>query len=56
VTFVKGYTFKKVKTSLGPYTYVFRYGMLVKIVPCGPQVELSERYTNDLIRQIESME
>jgi len=56
VTFVKGYTFKKVKTSHGPYTYVSRYGKLVKVVPCGPHVEFSARYTNDLIHQIESME
>jgi hypothetical protein len=56
VTFVNGYTFRKVKTSHGPDMYVTRYGKLVKIVPCSPHVEFSDRYTTDLIRQIESME
>jgi hypothetical protein len=56
VTFVNGYTFTKVKTSHGPDMYVSRYGKLVKIVPFSPQVKFSERYTSDLIRQIESME
>jgi len=56
VTFVNGYTFRKVKTSHGPDMYVSRYGKLVKIVPFSPQVEFSEKYTSDLIHQIESME
>ncbi len=56
MTFVNGYTFTKVKTSHGPDMYVSRYGKLVKIVPCSPRAELSERYTFDLIRQIESMD
>jgi len=56
VTFANGYTFTKVKTSHGPDMYVSRYGKLVKIVPFSPQVEFSERYTSDLIHQIESLE
>jgi hypothetical protein len=36
--------------------YVSRYGKLVKIVAFSPQVEFSEKYTSDLIRQIESVE
>ncbi|HII78845.1 MAG TPA: hypothetical protein HA261_00160 [Methanosarcina sp.] len=56
MTFAKGYTFTKVKTSHGPNMYVSRYGKLVRIVPCSPHVELSESYANALIRQIEAME
>jgi hypothetical protein len=56
MNFVNGYAFTKVKTSHGPDMYVSRYGKLVKVVPCSPHVELSERYANDLIRQIESLE
>ncbi len=56
MTFAKGYNFTKVKTSHGPDMYVSRYGKLVRVVPCGPHVELSERYANDLIRQIEAMD
>ncbi|BAW30550.1 hypothetical protein SAMN02910340_00608 [Methanosarcina thermophila] len=56
MTFVEGYAFTKVKTSHGTDIYVSRYGKLVKIVPCSPHVKFSERYTTDLIRQIESME
>jgi hypothetical protein len=56
MTFVNGYNFTKVKTSHGPDMYVSRYGKLVKVVSCSPHVELSERYTSDLIHQIESME
>jgi predicted RNA binding protein YcfA (HicA-like mRNA interferase family) len=56
MTLDKGYTFTKVKTSHGPDMYVTRYGKLVRIVPCSPQVEISEKYANDLIRQIEAME
>lgn len=55
-TFAKGYTLTKVKTSHGPDMYVSRYGKLVRVVPCSPHVEVSERYANDLIRQIEAME
>ncbi|WP_158024055.1 hypothetical protein [Methanosarcina horonobensis] len=54
MTFPKGYTFTKVKTSHGPKIYVAQFGKLVRVVPCSPQVEVSERYANDLIRQIES--
>jgi len=54
MTFTKGYTFTKVKTSHGPEMYVTQFGKLVKVVPCSPQMEISERYANDLIRQIES--
>lgn len=56
MTFVNGYTFTKVKTSHGPDMYVSRFGKLVKIVPCNPHAEFSEKYTSDLIYQIESME
>jgi hypothetical protein len=56
MTFVNGYTFTKVKTSHGPDMYISRYGKLVKVVPCSPHVELSERYAIDLIHQIESIE
>ncbi len=56
MTFVNGYTFKKVKTSHGPDMYVSRFGKLVKVVPCSAHVELSERYTSDLIHQIETLE
>lgn len=56
MTFSKGYTFTKVKTSHGPDMYVSRYGKLVRVVPCSPHVEICERYANDLIRQIEAME
>ncbi|WP_156161264.1 MULTISPECIES: hypothetical protein [unclassified Methanosarcina] len=54
MTFPKGYTFTKVKTSHGPEMYVTRFGKLVKVVPCNPQVKISERYASNLIRQIES--
>lgn len=54
MTFPKGYTFTKVKTSRGPEMYVTQFGKLVRVVSCNPQVEISERYVNDLIRQIES--
>ncbi|WP_155395983.1 hypothetical protein [Methanosarcina mazei] len=56
MTFAKGYNFTKVKTSHGPDMYVSRYGKLVRVIPCGPHVELSERYATDLIRQIEAMD
>jgi hypothetical protein len=56
VAFVNGYTVTKVRTSHGPDMYVSRYGKLVKIVPCSPHVEFSEKYTRDLIHQIESIE
>lgn len=54
MTFPNGYTFTKVKTSHGPEVYITQFGKLVRVVPCSPQVEISERYANDLIRQIES--
>jgi hypothetical protein len=54
MTLSMGYTFTKVKTSHGPEVYVTQFGKLVKVVPCSPQVEISERYASDLIRQIES--
>jgi hypothetical protein len=54
MTFPKGYTFTKVKTSRGPEMYVTQFGKLVKVVPCSPQVKISERYASDLIRQIET--
>lgn len=54
MTFSMGYTFMKVKTSHGPEVYVTQFGKLVKVVPCSPQVEISERYASNLIRQIES--
>jgi len=56
MTLLKGYTFTKVRTSHGPDMYISKYGKLVRVVPCSPHVELSERYTSDLIRQIKSME
>jgi hypothetical protein len=56
MTLVNGYTFTKVRTSHGPDMYVSRYGKLVKIVPCNPHEGFSEKYTNDLIHQIESMD
>ena len=56
MTFAKGYNFMKVRTSHGPDIYVSRFGRLVKVVPCNPQVELSEAYTSDLIQLIESKE
>ncbi|HIH94848.1 TPA: hypothetical protein HA338_12785 [Methanosarcina acetivorans] len=54
MTFPKGYTFTKVRTSRGPEVYVTQFGKLVKVVPCSQHVEISERYASDLIRQIES--
>jgi hypothetical protein len=56
MNFVDGYAFTKVKTSHGPDMYISRHGNLIKVVPCSSHVELSERYANDLIRQIESLE
>jgi hypothetical protein len=56
MNFVNGYSFTKVKTSHGPDMYISRHGKLVKVVPCSPHVELSERHAIDLIRQIESLE
>jgi hypothetical protein len=49
----KGYTFTKVRTSRGSDMYVSQFGRLVKVVPCYPQVNLSEAYTADLIHHIE---
>ena len=49
----KGYTFTKVKTSHGSDMYVSRFGRLVKVTPCNPNVYLSDAYTRDLIHQIE---
>ena len=40
MTFLKGYNFTKVKTSHGPDMYVSRYGKLVRVVPCSPNVEV----------------
>lgn len=54
MTFPMGYTFTKVKTSHGPEMYVTQFGKLVKVIPCSPKVEISERYASNLIRQIES--
>ncbi|WP_156157457.1 hypothetical protein [Methanosarcina siciliae] len=54
MTFPKGYTFTKVRTSRGPEVYVTQFGKLVKVVPCNQHVVISERYASDLIRQIES--
>ena len=51
--FAKGYTFTKVRTSHGSDMYVSRFGRLVKVMPCNPQVDLSEAYTSNLIHQIE---
>ena len=51
--FAKGYTFTKVRTSRGSDMYVSRFGKLVKVMPCYPQIDLSEAYTSDLIHQIE---
>jgi hypothetical protein len=52
--FAKGYTFTKVMTSHGPNMYVSQFGKVLKVVPCGLKVDISEAYTSDLIRQIES--
>lgn len=52
--FAKGYTFTKIRTSHGSDMYVSRFGKVVNVVPCSPQVDLSEAYANDLIHQIES--
>jgi hypothetical protein len=52
--FAKGYTFTKVMTSHGPNMYVSRFGKVVEVVPCSSKVDLSEAYTSNLIRQIES--
>jgi hypothetical protein len=38
MTYSKGYTFTRVKTSHGPEMYVTQFGKLVKVVPCSPQV------------------
>ena len=54
--FAKGYTFTKVKTSHGLDMYISRFGKVVKVVPCIPQMNLSDAYTNDLIQQIESID
>lgn len=51
--FAKGYTFTKVRTSHGSDMYVSRFGRLVKVTPCSPNVYLSEAYTSGLIHQIE---
>ena len=52
--FAKGYTFTKVRTSHGSDMYVSRFGRVVKVVPCSPQINISDAYTSDLISQIES--
>jgi hypothetical protein len=54
--FEKGYTFKKVKTSHGADIYVSRFGHVVKVIPCGSQMNLSNAYVSNLIHQIESMD
>ncbi len=51
--YTKGYTFTKVRTLHGSDMYVSRFGKLVKVIPCNPQVDLSKAYTSDLIHQIE---
>lgn len=52
--FEKGYTFKKVKTSHGSDIYVSQFGQVVKVVPCGSRMNLSDTYINNLIHLIES--
>ena len=47
--FANGYTFTKVRTSHGSDMYVSRFGRLVKVMPCYPQIDLSEAYTSNLI-------
>lgn len=54
--FENGYTFKKVRTSHGSNIYVSQFGQVIKVVPCGSQMSLSEIYVSNLIRQIESMD
>ena len=54
MTFPKGYTFTRVRTSHGPEMYVTQFGKLVQVVPCSPHVEISDIYASNLIRQIES--
>jgi hypothetical protein len=51
--FEKGYTFKKIKTSHGSDIYISRFGQIVKVVPCCPQMNSSDAYVSNLIHQIE---
>jgi len=52
--FEKGYTVRKVKTLHGEDLYVSRFGNVVKVLPCSPQIKLSDTYITNLIRKIES--
>jgi hypothetical protein len=54
--FEKGYTFKKVKTSHGSDIYISRFGQVVKVVPCGSQMNISDAYVSNLIHNIETID
>jgi len=53
--FDKGYTVRKIRTSHGTDIYLSRFGNVVKVFPCGPQKNLTDRYVTKLINQIESI-
>ena len=54
--FEKGYTVRKIKTSHGHDVYVSRFGQVVKVVPCSPMINLTDRFVIKLINQVESIE
>jgi hypothetical protein len=54
--FEKGYTVRKIKTSHGHDVYVSRCGQVVKVVPCSPMINLTDRFVRKLINQVESID
>jgi hypothetical protein len=51
--FERGYTVRKIRTSHGTDIYLSKFGNVVKIVPCSPKINLTDRYVKKLINQVE---
>ena len=54
--FEKGYTVRKIRTSHGHDVYVSRFGQVVKVLPCSPKMNLTDRFVRRLINQVESID
>ena len=51
--FERGYTVRKIRTSHGTDIYLSKFGNVVKIAPCSPKINLTDRYIKKLINQVE---
>ena len=54
--FEKGFTARKIRTSHGTDIYISKFGNLVKVVPCSPKLNLTDRFVRKLINKVESLD